>query len=469
VKIFAQKNKNQRGFTLMELLVVIAIVGILATLAILMFRDAQAKARDAKRKSDLKNISTALEMYNNDYGKYPIPIVCVGEVCAPVECTEAEGCPQVPITELYRIPEMVEYLPTKPDDPLAGRGVEHSYIYRVTPDGANYNLGGIMERSDDLAKNDGGRSDIVYETYNVYPAALPIIATGHGGGGSGGGGHISPPPTPLDPPAPPAWTCGIDKVTYGASGETAQDYETVLIGTGDTAQCWLKENLNVGTRVDGTREQNNTARIEKYCYDNNENNCSENKFGGLYQWAEAMGLPYNCNSLDVDCRANVVSPHQGICPSGWHIPTHSEWVKLERTVCVDNIATRIDECAIKFPDDTITNNFRGTNEGDKLKKTGCLPDGARRVSAACGVTGFDALLAGIRTYGLFEFSQINEYTIFWSATSQEVEGEAVMDADGFHIVTGYDPWIRGLHSDYGGIQRRPDEKRNAYSVRCVKD
>jgi type II secretion system protein G len=59
------------GFTLIELLVVIAILGILATIGLVAFRSSQARSRDAERKSDLKQISSALELYYSDYGKYP--------------------------------------------------------------------------------------------------------------------------------------------------------------------------------------------------------------------------------------------------------------------------------------------------------------------------------------------------------------------------------------------------------------
>jgi prepilin-type N-terminal cleavage/methylation domain-containing protein len=62
--------KKNKGFTLIELLIVIAIIGLLATLGVASLRGALVKSRDAKRKSDIKAIQTALEIYYSDKGYY---------------------------------------------------------------------------------------------------------------------------------------------------------------------------------------------------------------------------------------------------------------------------------------------------------------------------------------------------------------------------------------------------------------
>lgn len=64
-------KKFKSGFTLIELLVVIAIIGLLSTLSILALNTARARARDAKRVADVKQMQTAMEMYYNDAGLYP--------------------------------------------------------------------------------------------------------------------------------------------------------------------------------------------------------------------------------------------------------------------------------------------------------------------------------------------------------------------------------------------------------------
>jgi hypothetical protein len=70
---------------------------------------------------------------------------------------------------------------------------------------------------------------------------------------------------------------GTPIVTY-----EGQVYNTIQI----FSQCWLKENLNVGTMIPGTREMSNNSVIEKYCYNNEQDSCT--KYGGLYQWDEMM-------------------------------------------------------------------------------------------------------------------------------------------------------------------------------------
>ncbi|MCX6794580.1 MAG: prepilin-type N-terminal cleavage/methylation domain-containing protein [Candidatus Falkowbacteria bacterium] len=99
-------KNNKPGFTLIELLVVIAIIGLLSTLSILALNSARARARDAKRIADVKQIQTALEMYYNDTSDYPIdasikpglPIFSLNgtflrQIPAPPLPIDGTGCP----------------------------------------------------------------------------------------------------------------------------------------------------------------------------------------------------------------------------------------------------------------------------------------------------------------------------------------------------------------------------------------
>lgn len=62
---------KQKGFTLVELLVVIAIIGLLFSVVLVSLNSARKKARDARRLSDLSQISNALELYYDKYSYYP--------------------------------------------------------------------------------------------------------------------------------------------------------------------------------------------------------------------------------------------------------------------------------------------------------------------------------------------------------------------------------------------------------------
>ena len=83
----------------------------------------------------------------------------------------------------------------------------------------------------------------------------------------------------------------------------------------------MAENLNIGEMVDGEEDQNDNSKIERYCYDNDTTNCD--KYGGLYQWAEMMNLPSECNTKSC---ANLIKPnHQGVCPKGWRLLTEDDF------------------------------------------------------------------------------------------------------------------------------------------------
>lgn len=66
------KIKSQKGFTIVELLIVIVVIGILAALVLNTFAGVQKRARDTERQTDVTALSTQLEVYYNDNGKYPL-------------------------------------------------------------------------------------------------------------------------------------------------------------------------------------------------------------------------------------------------------------------------------------------------------------------------------------------------------------------------------------------------------------
>jgi uncharacterized protein (TIGR02145 family) len=90
--------------------------------------------------------------------------------------------------------------------------------------------------------------------------------------------------------------------------------------TGFTIQA-MAQNLDYAEVITlGAEEQDDDTKVEKYCYNDIPQNCDF--YGGLYQWAEMMALPYECNTKS--CADMIQEQHQGICPDGWHLMTIQE-------------------------------------------------------------------------------------------------------------------------------------------------
>ena len=66
-----KKNVFKKGFTLIELLVVVAIISLLSSVVFASLGSARAKARDARRKSDLHTLEVAILSYYTDRGIFP--------------------------------------------------------------------------------------------------------------------------------------------------------------------------------------------------------------------------------------------------------------------------------------------------------------------------------------------------------------------------------------------------------------
>ncbi len=184
-------------------------------------------------------------------------------------------------------------------------------------------------------------------------------------------------------------------------------YKIVKIG----AQWWMAENLNVGNQINSGTPQSDNQVTEKYCYNNDAENC--NMFGGLYQWNEAMN--HNPDN------------QQGICPANWHVPTDADWKLLEHRLGID--ATDIEKIGWD----------RGTDQGTFLKSE--------------GGSGFDVYLGGATNPSGVSENQ-TEFGYFWNSTSVD---------DNF-------AWARVFGKDSATINRNNYYfKENGFSIRCIQD
>ncbi|PIQ68448.1 MAG: hypothetical protein COV91_04025 [Candidatus Taylorbacteria bacterium CG11_big_fil_rev_8_21_14_0_20_46_11] len=239
-----------------------------------------------------------------------------------------------------------------------------------------------------------------------------------------------------------AWACGDTLV----DARDSKEYATVYITGAD--QCWMAEHINIGTMLCPgeticATNQTDNGTIEKYCYQGSEANCTSD--GGLYQWNETMQYAASCNGTGAPPNDACASPVQGICPTGWHIPSHYEYTTLEKNVGSNPNAFLYDESDA---------GWRGTDEGGNLKGTticGSYPCWNSPNIGATNSSGFTAWAAGYRlTVGSFGFRGTRTY--FWSS----LEG-------------GSSAWSRALYSGSASVARDALDKLFGFSVRCIKD
>ncbi|MEI7620483.1 MAG: FISUMP domain-containing protein [Candidatus Falkowbacteria bacterium] len=334
--------KKIKGFTLMELIIVISIIGIIITLSIISLGGIRRDTNDTKKISDIKQIQSALELYRANEGHYP-------ETLTP-------GQPLISSSTNYMVT-----IPSNSETNSSDTCVGTNYTYTKKDNG--YTLDFCLNKA-------SGNLD-----------AGPKCATPSGILNQN------------------CFMCGEDQLTLANCDSGAPNYEKCVYDTvkiGD--QCWTKQNLNIGTRVDGFSIdcidiingqlscQVNPSVTEKYCYNNDDNNCLV--YGGLYEWSEAMKFPYECNNADFSTGSSncgtgttytINDEHQGLCPSGWHVANKNDITDLYSYLGGISIA------------------------GGKLKETGTTHWTSPNTGAD-NSSGFTALPGGYRNYNGSFFS-----------------------------------------------------------------
>jgi uncharacterized protein (TIGR02145 family) len=206
---------------------------------------------------------------------------------------------------------------------------------------------------------------------------------------------------------------GTPVVTY-----EGQTYITVQIGT----QCWLKQNLNLGTMILINQNPSNNGVIEKFCYDDDLLNC--NSFGGLYFWDEMM-------------QYSIAQGTQGICPENWHLPAEAEWCTV--TQFIDPSVSCYAE------------GWSGLDVGTKMKSTSGWNSGGNGTNAS----GYNALPGGhYVNNGGYLYEGLGAFSEFWTSTTY-------MNSEG--------KWVRNLSDYNAGVYRYTSYKNSGLFVRCVKN
>ncbi len=207
---------------------------------------------------------------------------------------------------------------------------------------------------------------------------------------------------------------GIDSVFYESKW-----YHTIQV----FGQCWLKENLNVGTMVNGNQQQTNNGVIERYCYANSANICATD--GALYLWEEIMQYTTEPGA-------------RGICPEGWHIPTDAEAKVLE------GAADTFYKIGAAVWNNT---GYRGFDAGKNLKcQTGWSAGGS-----GADLYGFKLLPTGYWYDGYFDERTVDGG--FWTSS----------------LNNGTYPFSRGMNGLANGVARVAFNEPVGFPVRCIKD
>jgi len=199
-------------------------------------------------------------------------------------------------------------------------------------------------------------------------------------------------------------------VSLTTSSNTAVFLPTIVIGT----EQWMNKNLDVAFYRNGDpipQVTNATAwdalTTGAWCYYNNDST-QGNKYGKLYNWY-------------------AVNDPRGLAPQGWHVPSDAEWTILETTLGGSSVA------------------------GGKMKEAGTLNWTAPNTGGNNN-SGFAGLPGGFRSIN-GSFNDVGFEGYWWSSTG----------------TTPTYAWFRLLNYNLGALGRFNFDKRNGFSVRCLRD
>lgn len=209
-------------------------------------------------------------------------------------------------------------------------------------------------------------------------------------------------------------------------------YATVQIGN----QCWMRDNLRTTHYADGTAiplDSSYTNSAEPCYYDYSSSAIPLTQRGYLYNWPAVMRGASSSNTNP--------SGVQGICPTGWHVPSDAEWTQL-----TDYVSSQSDYLCM--------------NNTENIAKALSSTTGWSSSSSTCAVgnnmdlnnsTSFSAMPAGYR-YNL-GFTNSGKYAYFWSSTEASLGNS----------------WYRSFNYNYAYVYRNNYGKHLGYSVRCLRD
>lgn len=213
-------------------------------------------------------------------------------------------------------------------------------------------------------------------------------------------------------------------------------YKTIELGT----QIWMADNLNVTKFNDGTAISNITdntawASLTSSAYLDYDNNPANSTiYGKLYNW---FAVDNNTSTK------NASNGGKNICPSGWHVASDAEWSTL---------TTFLADFGFGYggSGSDIAKSF-SYNSGWPTSTSEGAPGYDQESNNS---SGFSAKPGGFRSqYSSSTFSDIGTSGYWWSTT----------------VNYSYSAWYRSINYNINEVFRGDIDKKNGYSVRCIRD
>ena len=220
----------------------------------------------------------------------------------------------------------------------------------------------------------------------------------------------------------------IDEAVTDVDGNT---YAAVRIGN----QVWMAENLRTTKYADGTDIPLDTVGVPSRYYPDGKA-ANVEKYGYFYNWEAVMN-----GELDT-----LPGGVQGICPTGWHVPSDADWQEL-----VDYVWTQIDPRSDNTPAKALAST-EGWNPSNNGGSPGYEPSKNNSM-------GFSALPAGVIFISddnrILEVGYMGIYAYFWSSSYDMFLGE---------FYEGKAWWIDNMYTELLN-----DMLMGAASVRCLRN
>ena len=228
----------------------------------------------------------------------------------------------------------------------------------------------------------------------------------------------------------PSFTCGTSTVT----DYDGNSYNTVQIGQ----QCWMKENLRTTHYSNGASIPaggNSSSSTNPYYYNYSSSGIALAQRGYLYNWPAVMHGASSSNSNP--------SGVQGICPTGWHVPSDAEWTQLTNYVSSQS-------GYVCGTNNTNIAKALSSTTGWSASTITCVPGNNQSANNA---TGFSAVPAGYCNGS--SFNDAGGRANFWSATQYASDPNYA--------------YGRYLYYNYAGVDQYGYSKYYGFSVRCLRD